>query len=67
MLRVGGVASPSHITVFQGLEKHFRRRGLDLDWILYSTYDSLVEAFVRGEIDLAWNGPLSYVIGRAHV
>ena len=61
MLRVGGVASPSHITVFQGLEKHFRRRGLDLDWVLYSTYDSLVEAFVRGEIDLAWNGPLSYV------
>ena len=26
-----------------------------------SGYDALVDAFVRKEIDLAWNGPLSYV------
>jgi len=47
--------------VFQGLETLFRRRGIDLDWVLYSGYDEMVDAFVRGEIDLAWNGPLSYV------
>ena len=29
--------------------------------MLYSDYDALVEAFVRREIDLAWNGPLAYV------
>ena len=61
MLRLGGVASTSHITVFQGLEKHFRRLGIELDWVLYSNYDALVDAFVNREIDLAWNGPLSYV------
>ena len=61
MVRLGGTASPSHMAVFQGLEAHFRRRGIDLEWVLYSGYDSLVEAFVSGEIDLAWNGPLSYV------
>src|SRR2546421_10959808 len=32
-----------------------------LDWVLYSSYDPLVEAFVRSEVDLAWNGPLAYV------
>ena len=61
MIRLGGTASPSHMAVFQGLEAHFRQRGIDLDWVLYSGYDSLVEAFVSREIDLAWNGPLSYV------
>lgn len=24
-------------------------------------YDALVKAFVSGEVDLAWNGPLSYI------
>jgi ABC-type phosphate/phosphonate transport system substrate-binding protein len=49
------------MAAFQGLEAHFRRQGIELDWVLYSSYDSMVDAFVRGEIDLAWNGPLSYV------
>lgn len=61
MLRIGGVASPSHLDIFRGLETHFRRQGIALDWVLYSNYDALVDAFVSGEIDLAWNGPLSYV------
>jgi phosphate/phosphite/phosphonate ABC transporter binding protein len=61
MLRIGGVASPGHITVFKGLKMHFQRQGIDLDWVLYSNYDALVEAFATREIDLAWNGPISYV------
>ena len=61
MVRLGGVASPSHMTVFQGLGTHFRRQGVDLDWVLYSSYDYMVDAFISGEVDLAWNGPLSYV------
>ena len=61
MLRLGGVASSSHMTVFRGLEALFRRHGIDLDWVLYSDYDAMVDDFVEGKIDLAWNGPLSYV------
>ena len=61
MVRLGGTASSSHMEVFQGLEKLFRKRGIDLDWVLYSGYDNMVDAFVRGEIDMAWNGPLSHV------
>ena len=61
MLRLGGTASLSHMDAFEGLATIFRRRGIELDWVLYSGYDALVEAFTSGEIDLAWNGPLSYV------
>ena len=61
MVRLGGSATESHFKVFQGLEEIFRRRGIDLDWVLYSDYDVMVDAFVRGDIDLAWNGPLGFV------
>ena len=61
MLRLGGVASASHMTVFQGLEEMFKREGIDMDWVLYSDYEAMIDDFVDGKIDLAWNGPLGYV------
>jgi phosphate/phosphite/phosphonate ABC transporter binding protein len=61
MVRLGGAASPTYISVFRGLQTHFRRQGIELDWVLYADYDALVKAFVTREIDLAWNGPLAYV------
>ena len=62
MLKIGGVAyAPYVVTIFEGIKKHFNRQGVPLDWVLYSNYDALVEAFVHREVDLAWNGPLAYV------
>ena len=61
MLRLGGTASSSHMTVFKGLGKLFRDQGIDMDYVLYSDDQAVVDAFVAGEIDLAWNGPLNYV------
>ncbi|HYY15295.1 MAG TPA: PhnD/SsuA/transferrin family substrate-binding protein, partial [Gammaproteobacteria bacterium] len=62
MLRIGAVAYAPHVvTIFEGIKKHFTRMGVPLDWVLYSNYDALVEAFVGKEVDLAWNGPLAYV------
>ena len=61
MVRLGGTATIAHLEVFQGLETLFRRRGIEMDWVLYSDYDVMVEAFANGDIDLAWNGPLGYV------
>jgi ABC-type phosphate/phosphonate transport system substrate-binding protein len=62
MLRIGAVAyAPYVVTIFEGLKRHFHRQGVELDWVLYSNYDALVTAFVTGEVDLAWNGPLAYV------
>ena len=61
MVRLGGAASPNYISVFRGLRAYFLRHAIELDWVLYSDYDALVEAFVKREIDLAWNAPLAYV------
>jgi ABC-type phosphate/phosphonate transport system substrate-binding protein len=62
MLRLGATASDSHMTLCRELEKMFRRHGIAFDWVLSSGYDAMVDAFARKEIDLAWNGPLSYVV-----
>ena len=62
MLRIGAVAyAPYVVTIFEGIKRHFHHQGVELDWVLYSNYNALVDAFVSGEVDLAWNGPLAYV------
>ena len=61
MLRLGGVASSTYLVAFPAIKQHFQRHGLELDWVLYSSWDALVEAFVRREVDVAWNGPLAYI------
>jgi len=43
MVRLGGAASPNYISIFRGLQAHFLRHGIELDWVLYSDYDALVE------------------------
>ena len=61
MVRLGGAASPTYVSIFRGLQAHLLRHGIELDWVIYSDYDALVEAFARREVDLAWNAPLAYV------
>ena len=61
MIRLGATASPAHYDLCKALETVFGRNGVEYDWVLYSGYDAMVDAFARGEINLAWNGPLSHV------
>src|SRR5262252_2500734 len=61
MVRLGGASSPTYVSIFRGLQAHFLQHDIKLDWVIYSDYDALVEAFARREIDLAWNAPLAYV------
>ena len=61
MLRLGGVASNTYLVAFPAIKEHFYSQGLELDWVLYSSWDALVDAFVNKEIDLAWNGPIAYL------
>jgi ABC-type phosphate/phosphonate transport system substrate-binding protein len=61
MIRLGGVASRTYLVAFPAIKHHFQQQGLELDWVLYSSWDALVEAFVRREVDVAWNGPLAYL------
>src|SRR5438309_1068782 len=60
-IRIGAVAySPDAVTVFEGIRRHFGRNGMDVDYVLYSNYDALVEALHKGHVDVAWNTPLAH-------
>jgi phosphonate transport system substrate-binding protein len=60
--RVGAVAyHPRVVTIWEDFRRWFVERGLDLDYLLYSTYEAQVEALLAGEIDVAWNTNLAYV------
>ncbi len=61
MIRLGATGSIPHLDLCRGLEAIFRRRGIDFDWLLYAGYDQMVAGFASGEINVAWNGPLSHV------
>src|SRR4051794_2852558 len=60
-IRIGAVAyAPSAVTIFEGIRRHLGRNGLDVDYVLYSNYDALVEALQAGQVDVAWNTPLAH-------
>ena len=61
MIKLGGTGTASHLSAFKGLEAHFKDLGIEVEWVLYSDDMAVVQAFVEGEIDIAWNGPLNYV------
>lgn len=61
-LLVGAVAyHPRVVTVWEGFLPYFAERGLDVDYVLYSNYERLVDALVAGHVDLAWNTNTAYV------
>jgi phosphonate transport system substrate-binding protein len=61
-LRVGAVAyDPKVVTIWEGFKLYFERQDVPIDYVLYSNYESQVEANLSGEIDVAWNSPLAWV------
>lgn len=61
-LLVGAVAyHPRVVTVWEGFRPYFLERGLDVDYVLYSNYERLVDALVAGHVDLAWNTNTAFV------
>jgi phosphonate transport system substrate-binding protein len=61
-LRIGAVAyDPKVVTIWEGFKAYFRSRGVEIDYILYSNYDTQVDAMLSGAIDVAWNSPLAWV------
>jgi len=62
VLRIGAVAyDPKVVTIWEGFKDYFASRGVEMDYILYSNYNSQVDANLAGEIDIAWNSPLAWV------
>ena len=61
-LVLGAVAyAPKVVTIWEGFKDYFTRHGLSFDYILYSNYETQVEALLAGQIDVAWNSPLAWV------
>ena len=61
VIRIGAVAyAPSAVTVFEDVRRYFAKTDLPVDYVLYSNYDSLVDALKRGHVDIAWNTPLAH-------
>ncbi len=62
VLRIGAVAyDPKVVTIWEGFKGYFHDRGVETDYVLYSTYDAQVDANLSGEVDVAWNSPLAWV------
>jgi ABC-type phosphate/phosphonate transport system substrate-binding protein len=67
-LLVGAVAyHPRVVTVWEGFRRYFGDRALDVDYVLYSNYQRLVDALVDGAVDLAWNTNTAYVSAQARL
>lgn len=61
-LMMGAVAyAPKVVTIWEGFKEYFRRHDFEFDFVLYSNYESQVEAQFNGSIDIAWNSPLAWV------
>src|SRR5205807_394247 len=61
VLRVGAVAyGPSSVTVWRGIKHYLHKKGMPIDFVLYSHYDALVRALKDGHVELAWNTPLAH-------
>jgi phosphonate transport system substrate-binding protein len=61
-LRMGAVAyDPKVVTIWEGFKTWFGERGLDFDYVLYSTYERQVEGQFASHIDVAWNSPLAWL------
>jgi len=64
-LVLGAVAyDPKVVTIWEGFKDHLGRQGLAIDYVLFSNYESQVEAHLGGSLDLAWNSPLAWVRAR---
>lgn len=62
VLIMGAVAyAPKVVTIWEGFKAFFVKNGLPFDYVLYSNYESQVEAQFDGTLHLAWNSPLAWV------
>jgi phosphonate transport system substrate-binding protein len=61
-LIMGAVAYDQRVvTIWDGFQQYFRANALDFDYVLYTNYESQVEAHVRRHVHVAWNSPLAWL------
>ena len=52
--------SESVASIWKGIMRHFARRGLNVETVLFSSYERMNAALLSRHIHLAWNGPLAH-------
>src|ERR1700694_2721219 len=61
-IRIGAIAYDAKVvTIWEGFKSYLETRGIRVDYVLYSNYDSQVDALLSSEIEIAWNSPLAWV------
>jgi phosphonate transport system substrate-binding protein len=59
---VGAVAyHPRVVTIWESFCVYFARRGVLVDYVLYSNYERLVNAVLDGDVHLGWNTNTAFV------
>jgi ABC-type phosphate/phosphonate transport system substrate-binding protein len=60
-IMVGAVAYDARVVpIWEGMRDYFRAAGPEIDYTLYSNYDSQVRGLLAGHIDIAWNTNLAW-------
>jgi ABC-type phosphate/phosphonate transport system substrate-binding protein len=52
---------PKVVTIWEGFKEYFAKHDVEIDYVLYSTYDAQVDANLSGAVEVAWNSPLAWV------
>jgi phosphonate transport system substrate-binding protein len=61
-LIMGAVAYDQKVVpIWNGFQQYLRARGLEFDYVLYSSYERQVEAHICGHVHIAWNSPLAWL------
>jgi len=61
-LLLGAVAyDPKVVTIWEGFQRHFAEHGLDVDVVLYTSYERQVAAQLAGHVHVAWSSPLAWL------
>ncbi len=62
-LWIGAVAyDPKVVTIWEGMRSYFRGEAeLDVEVVLFLSYEAQVDALLAGKIDIGWNTNLAYV------
>ena len=59
---LGAVAYDTKVvTIWEGFKNFFRQHGFAFDYVLYSNYETQVEAHLAGHVHAAWNSPLAWI------
>jgi phosphonate transport system substrate-binding protein len=59
---LGAVAyDPKVVTIWEGFADWFAGQGFAFDYVLFSNYESQVEAHLAGDVHVTWDSPLAFV------